>query len=117
MKPSLAALMTGAFLCATAGPALADYAQEFTRQAAERDVATFRSLDRNVDGRLSFAEVDGDVEMQARFRDMDIDGDGAVTPAELAHYIRWRYGIDVPATMDTTAQPSNVGAPPSRPAR
>ncbi len=117
MKPSHAAMIAGAALCVAAGPVLADLAAEFNRRAADRDVATFKALDRDGDGRLTFEEVYGSVDMQARFKDMDVDGNGAVTAAELAHYVRQRYGVDLPPASDAARQPGNTGSASTAPMR
>ncbi len=104
MKLLHTAVIAGAVLWVGAGPVLADVAEEFNRRAADRDIASFRALDRDGDGRLTFAEVYGNVDMQARFKDMDINSDDVVTAAEFAHYIRQRYGVELPSAAGAAVQ-------------
>jgi len=76
-----------------AGASIATDADDYRRQAAQRDVAMFDVLDRNKDGRLTIEEVGGDIDWEARFNDLDINRDGVITREELTRYIALRYGI------------------------
>ena len=75
----------------------------------QRDVAMFDALDRDKDGiiawycarmyhmgtsgRLTIEEVHGNIDLEARFNDIDINRDGVITREELARYIALRYGV------------------------
>ena len=80
------------------------------KRAAERDVATFRALDRNGAGRITHEDVRGNIDMQARFNDIDINRDGVITVAELERYVRLRYGVSLTVGLEshTSAPPSNA---------
>lgn len=54
---------------------------------------SFRSLDRDTDGRLTLAEVKGDLNMEPRFDDADANRDGVITLKELDDYLVLRYGV------------------------
>lgn len=86
---TLAALV----LAAAAAAAVADDRAEYNRRAANADVAAFRQLDLNRDGRLTEAEARADLNFYPRFRDIDINRDGVITPEELRRYIEQAYGI------------------------
>jgi hypothetical protein len=68
-------------------------ADDYLRRAAQRDVAMFDALDRDKDGRLTIEEVRGNIDLEARFNDIDINRDGVITREELALYITLRYGV------------------------
>ena len=87
----VAAVIAAAFATTT----VAGDREDFNRRAAQRDVDTFRELDRNNDGRLTRDEVHGHVDLQARFDDLDIDRDGVITTAELQRYLALRYGVSL----------------------
>ena len=76
-----------------AGASFATEADDYLRRAAQRDVAMFDALDRDKDERLTIAEVRGEIDLEARFNDFDINRDGVITREELARYIALRYGI------------------------
>ena len=76
-----------------AGTSIATDADDYRRRAAQRDVATFDALDRDKDGRLTIQEVRGDIDLEARFSDFDINRDDVITREELTRYIALRYGI------------------------
>jgi hypothetical protein len=85
-------------LLAVASGAHADARTDYYQRAAARDTASFHALDVDHDGRLTHAEIMGDIDFGPRFVDMDINRDGFVTQEELQRYIREHYGIgDVPA--------------------
>ena len=66
---------------------------DYLRRAAQRDVAMFDALDRDKDGRLTIEEVRGNIDLEARFNDFDINRDGVITRGELTRYILLQYGI------------------------
>ena len=74
---------------------MADDREAFLRAAAQRDVTAFEALDRNRTGRLSLIEVRGNVDLEARFNDLDINRDGFITRAELTRYVAFQYGVVV----------------------
>ena len=78
-------------LCVAAS--FATDADDYMRRAAQRDVAMFDALDRDKDGRLTIDEVRGNIDLEARFNDIDINRDGVITREELARYITLRYGV------------------------
>jgi hypothetical protein len=90
-------------LLACASGALADERTAYFQRAADRDLAAFKALDVNHDGFVTRDEIVGDNDFGPRFHDMDANGDGVVTPAELARYIKDRYGVDVPDAGKATA--------------
>lgn len=55
-----------------------------SQQATAHAIATFESLDRNADLRLSRSEAGYDRLLSAIFADSDVDGDGFLTPVEYA---------------------------------
>lgn len=83
--------------------ALADERSAYFQRRAEADLAAFKALDVNHDGLVTRDEVRGDNDFGPSFGDMDANGDGVVTQAELARYIRDRYGVDVPGAEKATA--------------
>lgn len=85
---------TAVLLCAITLCAWADDRAEYGRRAAAADMAAFRQLDLNGDGRLTREEATGDVNFAPRFNDMDINRDGVLTHDELLRYIRQTYGAD-----------------------
>ena len=89
------ALGVASIFCALASTAGAGDAEEYNRRVAERIAATFHALDRNGDGQLTVQEVLGDVEMQPRFNDLDINRDGTIVAAELERYLRLRFGVSI----------------------
>ena len=72
---------------------LATEADDYRRRAAQRDVALFDAHDRDKRERLTIEEVRGNVDLEARFNDFDINRDGVITREELIRYIRLQYGI------------------------
>ena len=43
--------------------------------------------------RLTIEEVRGNIDLEARFNDIDINRDGVITQEELARYIALQYGV------------------------
>jgi EF hand domain-containing protein len=83
--------------------AFADERSAYFQRRADADLAAFKALDVNHDGLLTPDEIRGDNDFGPRFQDIDANGDGVVTQAELARYIHDRYGIDVPGADKATA--------------
>jgi hypothetical protein len=75
----------------------ADAMTDYYERVAERDVASFRTLDTDHDGSVTRQEIVGDLDFGPRFTDMDVNRDGIVTFEELTRYIRLHYGVEVPA--------------------
>ena len=80
-------------LAAMAFSAVADDREAYNRRAAEADMASFRALDLNRDGVLTYDEVRADLNFGPRFNDIDVNRDGVITPAELQHYLEQTYGV------------------------
>jgi hypothetical protein len=83
MKP----ILFGLFALAAAGPALA---AEATGSASDAPpgAQTFRDLDSNRDGRLSFSEAFPNPRISNAFSIIDQNADGFLTPAEIAAVVR-----------------------------
>jgi hypothetical protein len=84
-------LTVACFLYATA-PSATD-ADDYRRRAAQRDLAMFDALDRDKDERLTVYEVRGNVDLEARFNDFDVNRDGVITRQELMRYVTSRYDV------------------------
>jgi len=82
-------------LAAAASTAAADDRTDYNRRAANGDMASFRQLDLNRDGRLTEGEAKGDLTLGPRFRDIDINRDGILTPDEMHRYIEQTYGVQI----------------------
>ncbi len=87
--------LAAVLLAAAASTAAADDRAEYNRRAANADMAAFRQLDLNRDGRLTEDEARADLNFYPRFRDIDINRDGVITPEEMRRYIEQAYGIQV----------------------
>jgi Ca2+-binding EF-hand superfamily protein len=85
-----------ALLALFSGTATADDRTDHNRRAAEADQAAYRQLDLNGDGRLTPEEVRGDVNFRPRFDDVDTNRDGTITPDEMRRYLEQTY--DIPGT-------------------
>ena len=66
---------------------------EFQQRAAREDMAAFRNLDLDGDGRLTHDEVRPDVSFGPRFDDVDINRDGVIDADEMRRYLEQTYGI------------------------
>lgn len=55
--------------------------------AAPIDMALFQSYDANRDGFVDLVEVEGSVDLQGRFQDIDTDSDGRISTAEMQAWI------------------------------
>ena len=66
---------------------------DYLRRAAQRDLAMFDALDRDNVVRVTLDQVRGNVDLEARFNDFDINRDGVITREELTRYIALQYGI------------------------
>lgn len=73
--------------------AAADDREAYNRRRADADMASFKALDLNGDGRLTREEARGDLDLGPRFNDIDINRDGIITPEEMRRYIEQTYGI------------------------
>jgi Ca2+-binding EF-hand superfamily protein len=82
-----------ALLALFSGMAAADDRADYNRRAAEADQAAYRQLDLNGDGRLTPEEVRGDVNFRPRFDDIDTNRDGTITPDEMRRYLEQTYDI------------------------
>ncbi len=87
--------LAAVLLAAAASTVAADDRAEYNRRAANADMAAFRQLDLNRDGRLTEDEARADLNFYPRFRDIDINRDGVITPEEMRRYIEQAYGIQV----------------------
>lgn len=77
--------------------AAADDREDYNRRAAQRDMALFQEFDRNHDGRLTPDEVRGILSLEARFDDIDINRDGAISLEEMQRYLEQTYGVRLAA--------------------
>ena len=55
--------------------------------AAPIDMALYQSYDANRDGFVDRVEVEGSVDLQGRFQDIDIDTDGRISAAEMQAWL------------------------------
>ena len=99
-------------LLALAGYAHADERGDYYQRAAARDNDAFHALDVNHDGVVDRGEVVGDNDFGPRFRDMDRNGDGIVTEAELALYIQDHYGIAKPNAAQASMVTQHIDTAP-----
>lgn len=84
-----------ALLACALSAAAADPKAEYELRNAQRYVALFTRLDRNLDGVMSRAEAYGDVNFMPRFEDIDINRDGLVTGPELQRFVEHQHGLRV----------------------
>lgn len=80
-------------LATVAAAAAADDRAEYYRRAATADLAAFRALDLDRDGRLGREEARGDLNLGPRFDDIDINRDGVITAEEMERYIVQTYRV------------------------
>jgi hypothetical protein len=84
-------ILTGV-LCAAVAGAASDR-EEFRQRAAREDMAAFRDLDLDRDGRLTHDEVRPDLNFGPRFDDADINRDGVVDGDEMRRYLEQTYQL------------------------
>lgn len=89
--------------------AMANDREDYSRRAAETDLAAFHQLDLNRDGVLTLEEVRADLNLGPRFNDIDTDRDGVATREELRRYIERAFGVIVTESNQLVMQLS----PPS----
>jgi hypothetical protein len=88
-------LMTGAAGAQTLDQVARDKA-EYQRSNITRYFEMFKAQDFNRSDRVTWQEVQGNVEFMAVFNDIDINRDGIVTKAELERYLTLRFGYAPP---------------------
>ena len=69
---------------------------EYQRSSITRYIEMFKAQDFNRSERVTWQEVQGNVEFMAVFDDIDINRDGVVTKAELDRYLALRFGYSPP---------------------
>lgn len=89
----LGAALTLLAATGSAANATADTARQFYRREAQRDLATFRDLDRSGAHVVTRDQVHGAVDFEARFDDIDINRDGVITQAEMLRYVELTYNV------------------------
>ena len=89
MKAKFIAAIIGA-LSATAS---AGDREIYNARAANSDMALFREIDINHDGKITRAATKGVVSMEARFDDIDIDHDDEISLNEMRRYIEHTYAV------------------------
>ena len=90
MKTTILAV---ALFAAVVLPVAADEKADYNRRAAQADLAAYRALDLDGDGRLTLEEVRSDLSFGPRFNDVDINRDGVITPDEMRRYLEQTYGV------------------------
>lgn len=108
MKIRLAAAV---LLAAISTGALATDEDEYNRRAAERDMALFYEYDLDHDGNLTREEVRGNVSLQARFNDININRDGKITLEEMQRYIAATYHVAAPNPLPQQTMGETGGRP------
>jgi len=73
--------------------AIGDDREAYNRRAAAADMAAFKALDLNRDGKLTREEAKADLRFVPRFDDIDTNRDGVITLDELKRYIERTYGV------------------------
>ena len=69
---------------------------EYQRSSITRYFEMFKAHDFNHSERVTWQEVQGNVEFMAVFDDIDINRDGIITKAELDRYLTLRFGYVSP---------------------
>jgi hypothetical protein len=95
-RASTSSLILAGLLWAAAADGASDR-DEFSQRAAREDMAAFRNLDRDGDGRLTHDEVRPDLNFGPRFDDADINRDGVIDSDEMRRYIEQTYGVSPPS--------------------
>jgi len=88
-------LIVGAAGAQTQDPVVPERA-EYQRSSITRYFEMFKAQDFNRSERVTWQEVQGNVEFMAVFDDIDINRDGIVTKAELDQYLALRFGYAPP---------------------
>jgi hypothetical protein len=68
-------------------------AAAYKQRAARTDLALFREMDRAGNGFLAREDTRSDLNLGARFDDIDTNRDGIVTLREMQVYIEKNYGV------------------------
>ena len=85
-------IVAAALLAAFSSLTAADDKADFNRRAAAADAAAFRQLDRDGNGALTPDEVRSDLNFGPRFDDADVNRDGVITAEEMRRYLDQTYG-------------------------
>jgi hypothetical protein len=109
------AVLAGAVVCLFSRFGIAGDEADYNQRAAERLVATFHALDRDGMGRNTREEADGNIDMQARFNDIDINRDGIIVASEVERYVRLRYGVSITVGVEAPKTQSDALTPLMRP--
>ena len=88
-------LMAGAAGAQTQDQAARDLA-EYQHRSIARHLEMFEAQDRDRSERVTWQEVQGNVDFTAVFKDIDMNRDGIVTKAELDRYLALRFGYAPP---------------------
>lgn len=93
MKTSLPIAIAATLLLPAASLAADDARTAYYQRNANADLAKFRQLDVDKDNAVTREEVRGDVDLTPRFDDIDVNRDGVVTLDELLAYAERQYGV------------------------
>jgi len=98
MKSSLPIAIAATLLLPAASLAADDARTAYYQRNANADLARFRELDVDKNNALTRQEVRGDVDLTPRFDDIDVNRDGVVTLDELLAYAERQYGVKLTAS-------------------